>query len=490
MKPLSWSEKKKIQYSLGFFVVFWLLAGYPVYFAINSIYYNPPSCFDEIQNQDERDVDCGGICARVCTGDTQDLVVEWNKIFFVSTDRYDLAAKINNQNDDADIERFGYIFRVYDDKDNLLLTKEGIDYAKAGESFIVFESNIRLNDKKPYRSDIVFESNKKPHRSKFEIQTPLNWVASKVASNFIKTRKKTLIDNNTHTQLNVLLENTSFSTFSDTDVLTAISDIKNNPIGVSKTYIKSFPPNTEQNITFTWPVSLVEQTKNICSSLEDLPPELLYPADIMLVLDRSGSMNDDSAKPPQPITDAKEAAKIFIRKTQTVDRVGVVSFATNVSTSSTQTLTKDQSKAMSAINDITIGTPDNEQHTNIGDGIKKAFDEIQANSREKAKKAVILLTDGIASRPLNQGVTGGNYPEQYALLQAQKVKDEKISLYIIGLGSGINESFLKKLATTESHYYKAVNSSQLAKIYSDIAQAVCEEDMFTIEIFVRTPFQN
>jgi len=145
---------------------------------------------------------------------------------------------------------------------------------------------------------------------------------------------------------------------------------------------------------------------------------------------------------------------------------------------------------MSAINDITIGTPDNEQHTNIGDGIKKAFDEIQANSREKAKKAVILLTDGIASRPLNQGITGGNYPEQYALLQAQKVKDEKISLYIIGLGSGINESFLKKLATTESHYYKAVNSSQLAKIYSDIAQAVCEEDMFTIEIFVRTPFQN
>lgn len=477
MKPLSWSEKKKIQYSLGFFVVFLLLAGYPVYFVINSIYYNPPSCFDEIQNQDERGVDCGGVCARVCIGDTQDLVVKWSRVFLVSTDRYDLAAKINNQNDDADIESFEYIFRVYDDKDNLLLTKEGVDYAKAGESFLVFESNIRLDNKKPYRSE-------------FEILTPLSGVSSKVASDFITIRKKTLIHRDGHTQLHALLKNTSFSTFSDTDVLTVISDIKNNPIGVSKTYIKSFPPNTEQNITFTWPVSLVEQTKNICSSLEDLPPELLYPADIMLVLDRSGSMNDDGTKPPQPITDAKEAAKIFIRKTQTVDRVGVVSFATNVSTSSTQTLTKDQSKAMSAINDITIGTPDNEQHTNIGDGIKKAFDEIQANSREKAKKAVILLTDGIASRPLNQGVTGGNYPEQYALLQAQKVKDEKISLYIIGLGSGINESFLKKLATTESHYYKAVNSSQLAKIYSDIAQAVCEEDMFTIEIFVRTPFQN
>jgi len=478
MKPLSWATKKKIQYLLGFFIVFLLLAGYPIYIVVNSVFYNPPSCFDGTQNQDERDIDCGGVCARVCIGDTQDLVVEWNKIFPVSADMYDLAAKINNQNDDADIESFGYIFRVYDDRNNLLFEKEGIDYAKAGESFIVFESNIKLN-------------NKKPHRSEFEIQTPLNWVSSKVATTFIKTRKKTLTHNDAHTQLNVLLENTSFDTFSDINVLTVVSDIKKNPVGVSKTYIKLFPSNAEKNITFTWPFSLAEQTKNVCNSLEDFPPELLHPTDVVLVLDRSGSMNDDGAKPPQPITNAKEAAKVFIQKTQTVDRVGVVSFATTASLSPEQTLTEDHSKVVTAITNIAIGAPDNEQHTNIGDGIKKAFDEIQVNSRERAKKAIILLTDGVASRPLNTEDSSANYPEQYALSQAQKVKDEDVSLYIIGLGNDINESFLKnQLATTENHYYKAVNSTQLAGIYSDIAQAVCEEDIFTIDIFVRVPSQN
>ena len=48
MKPLSWAAKKKLQYSLGFLVVFLLLAGYPLYVVINSVFYNPPSCFDNV----------------------------------------------------------------------------------------------------------------------------------------------------------------------------------------------------------------------------------------------------------------------------------------------------------------------------------------------------------------------------------------------------------------------------------------------------------
>jgi len=476
MKPLSWSEKKKIQYSIGFFVIFLLLVSYPVYSIINLFFSDTPTCFDGIQNQDERNVDCGGICAQMCASDTQDLVIEWKKIFPLSPGLYDLAAKINNQNDNADIKSFKYIFRVYDDQDNLLFEREGVDYAKAGESFLVFEPDVLLNNKKPYRSE-------------FEILPPIKWVASEVVSNFIRPRKKILTHSDAHTRLDVLLENTSFDTLSDTNVLTVISDIKKNPIGVSKTYIQSFPPGTELSVIFTWPVSLVEQTKNICKSLEDLPPELLYPADIMLVLDKSGSMNDNGADPPQPITDAKEAAKIFIQKTQIVDKVGIISFATNASASPEQILTQNKDQAISAVSNVVISTPDNEQHTNIGDGIQKALDEIQTRGRKRAKKAIILLTDGVASRPLDPTFTQGSYPEHYALLQAQKVKDEKISLYIIGLGNNLNESFLKEqLASSENHYYKAASSDQLAEIYSEIAQAVCEEDMFTIEIFVRPSY--
>ena len=114
---------------------------------------------------------------------------------------------------------------------------------------------------------------------------------------------------------------------------------------------------------------------------------------------------------------------------------------------------------------------------------------LQKNGRETAKKAIVLLTDGIASRPLEVG--NANYPEEYAVLQAQKVREVDTFLYVVGLGSDINESLLKnKIATTKDRYYKAATSDELAEIYGDIARAVCEEDVFIIEIFVRVSDKN
>lgn len=476
MKPLSWADKKKLKYSLSFLGVFLLLAGYPLYVIINSVFYNPPSCFDGVQNQEERGVDCGGPCLQMCVGDTQDLSVVWSKMFPVGEGLYDLAAKINNPNDDAELLSFGYIFKVFDEKGSIIYEKEGEDYAKAGELFVVFESNVRTGNKKPYRSEFI-------------INKPLEWENSKVSSIPIKTRKKELIHNETNTRLNVSLENTGIvDIFADVDILAVISDIKRNPVGVSKTYVKLFTPNMKKDISFTWPISISEQSKDVCSSLEDLPPELLYPSDIMLVFDRSGSMNDDGTSPLQPITDAKEAGKIFVEEMQVVDWGGVVSFATEASSPIDQSLTEDLSEISLAIDNIVIGEPDNEQHTNLGDGIKEAFDELQNNGRENAKKAIVVLTDGVASRPLSMSGENKNFPEEFATMQAQEVREADMFLYVVGLGNGINESFLKNnIATTEDRFYKVANSEELAEIYSDIAQTICEEDVFIVEIFIRVP---
>lgn len=474
MKPLSWADKKKLKYSLGFFAVFVLLAGYPIYLVINSVFFHPPSCFDNVQNQDERGTDCGGVCTKICIGDAQPLSVTWNKILPISGSLYDLAAKIENPNDNAELLSFGYTFKVYDENNSVLYEKEGEDYAKAGESFIVFEPNVRMENKKPYRSEFI-------------IQEPLEWADSKVEASSIKTRKKEVVNEESSTKLNVSLENTGIvDYYSEIDVLAVISDIKGNPLGVSKTYIKTFNPNSKKDISFTWPVSFSEQTKDICSSPEDLPPELLYPSDIMLVFDKSGSMNDDGSSPPQPLTDAKDAGKVFVEEMQSVDWGGVVSFSTEASLPIDQSLTGDFSEIALAIDNITIGEPDNEQHTNVGDGIKKALKELQEKGRERAKKAIVLLTDGIASRPLSSG--NSNYPEDYAAIQAQEVKNEDIFLYVVGLGNDINETFLEnEIATTPDRFYKAATSEELATIYKDIAKTICEENVFIVETFVRVP---
>ena len=49
----------------------------------------------------------------------------------------------------------------------------------------------------------------------------------------------------------------------------------------------------------------------------------------MLLLDRSGSMASLGFNPPQPLSDAKEAAVSFIKQLGSSDRVGIISLPPN-----------------------------------------------------------------------------------------------------------------------------------------------------------------
>ena len=453
-----------------------MLAGYPAYLIINKTFYKAPTCFDFKQNQDERGIDCGGVCSRPCVGETQDLEVMWSKALSIGDGRYDVSAKINNPNSKARLDTFGYTITIYGDNDAVLYQKEGTNHADAGERFVVFEPNVYLGDAKPVRTV-------------FDIHKPLDWIQSDVKTTSIKTGKKELTHTDNTSRLNVLLENTDFvDAYPNIEITAVVSDITGRPIGVSQTYVDNLPAREDKQIFFTWPISLRKVTQGLCDSRASLPAELLVPSDVALVFDRSGSMNSDGINPPQPLTDAKNAAKVYAKQMLSVDRAALISFATEASNPIDQDLTADTAKFQDAVDAITIGTPNNQQNTNLGDGIKKALAELAKNGREKSKKAIVVLTDGVATRPidpLNKNNEG--YAEEYAAIQAAEAQKEDIFLYVIGLGKDINEQFLTyRIASSPERFYKAKTSDQLAKIYGDISKAVCAEDVFTYEIFIRT----
>lgn len=472
MKEIPWASRQKLRYTLGIILVLLLLVGYPVYVIIHAVFYQPPTCFDGKQNQDEENVDCGGICERICVGMAQPLSVVWVRTLPGADGYYDVAAKIDNLNAGARLESFGYVIKIYDASDVLIYKKEGEDYADAGERFLVFEPNIYLGDDKPYRTEI-------------EITGSADWLSSDRKTISLKIVDKELLHTENGSRLNALVQHQGIvGSYSDIDIYAVISDITGKPVGISQTYIKSLIAGDDKNIFFTWPVSLKEQTAGLCENRASLPTELLIPSDVMLVFDRSGSMNNDSNDPPQPITNAKEAAKEFANRMLGVDRVGLVSFATEASFPIDQGLTYEQQEIKEAIDDIIIGTPDHEQHTNLGDGIKKALKELEKNSRDKAKKAVIVLTDGVASRPLDP--TDASYAEKYATLQAAQAVKQDTLLYVIGLGEDINSQLLTfDVASSPEKFYQAASSEELSRVYTDIAQAVCEEDVFLYEIYIR-----
>jgi hypothetical protein len=457
-----WAHKRQVIYILVTVGVLLVLSIYPLF----KLFYTPPSCFDGKQNQDEVGVDCGGSsCSVLCGTQVEDITVDWAKSFKVNEGVYDIAASVENPNYTAGVKDAAYTFKVYDENNSLITEKTGTVSITPRDKFIVFESGIQTNGKVP--KNVVFEFSQDIMWTKMSEQAPR-----------IKVKNKKLINIDSSPRFNATILNNSIDNLSDVEIVAVVYNSGGNPVAVSSTYEKTINKGASKDIFFTWPNKFTTRPSGgVCTA----------PADVALVFDRSGSMGFEGKEPPQPLTDAKNAALVFVDGMQSEDQVALVSFATDASNPIDQTLTSLQKLVQEAIKSIVIFPPALEQHTNIGDGIEKAAAELMSDrGNPKAKKAIVLLTDGVASRPLNPDKkTDKDYPGIYAHEKAVSAQDNEVSLYVIGLGDSVDEEFLKNsIATTPNYYYKAATSAGLKEIYDKIAQAVCKEESFTTDVVV------
>lgn len=201
------------------------------------------------------------------------------------------------------------------------------------------------------------------------------------------------------------------------------------------------------------------------------------PADIMLVIDRSGSMSNTLGTGGTKISAAITAAKHFIDtiSQDTNNRVGLVTFDTTAKLNSA--LTNNFSAVKTQIGQI---TPGNTTCTQCG--VNTANSEVTKDGRTNIKKVVILLTDGIANT-----VSGNSNQVAASVAEAAAINAVKAgyaanntTFFTIGLGNkngtietGINEPFLQQIASlTSGQYYYSPNSSQLDGIYQSISSIV------------------
>jgi Mg-chelatase subunit ChlD len=456
-----WAKKRQIIYIISIIIVFILLASYPVF----KIFYKAPTCFDGKQNQEEVGVDCGGQCNILCATQVRNIEINWSKAFPLSNDFYDVAASIENTNINASVKNAHYTFKLYDKNDNLITERSGETFINSFDKFIIFEPNVYVGDNIPSRTTIEFTED-------------IVWTKETRKKFAISVKNKKLINIKTSPRLNAILLNNSIQDIYDIEVTAVIYNKEHNAIAVSSSFLDVLEKNSSKNIFFTWPNSFTGTKKNnICTA----------PSDTMIVFDRSGSMGFGGNKPPQPLTSAKSAAKSFMDDMHNTDKVGLVSFATKATNPIDQKLTNLHDKVKKAIESILIFKPVLEQHTNIGDGIEKATQELASERhRQEAKSAIVILTDGVASRPLNpEDPYDKEYSENYARIKAQEAQNNGISIYTIGLGDSINEGFLRDdIASSPSYYYKAALPKELKDIYNEIAKSVCEDEVFITEIFV------
>jgi Ca-activated chloride channel family protein len=208
---------------------------------------------------------------------------------------------------------------------------------------------------------------------------------------------------------------------------------------------------------------------------------------IMMVVDRSSSMNARDLVPEDVSIDRLSAVKDVFRRFvlgdaeagegRPDDMIGLISFARFAD--SLCPLTLDHGNLALLVDDLEIVDRRDEDGTALGEGLALAVERLRRNPAKS--KVAILLTDGVNN-------AGAIEPKQAAELAAS----QDIKVYCIGAGTRgvapvpardpftgaailvpdyveIDETTLQEIAArTGGRYYRATDRESLAEIYEEI----------------------
>ena len=186
------------------------------------------------------------------------------------------------------------------------------------------------------------------------------------------------------------------------------------------------------------------------------------------------------------IDSAKAAAKAFVDLFEDQHRVGLISFATDVTLDKGLTYMNSAGKAAlkAAIDSIEAGG-----WTNVGDAVRAANHELQTYGRG-SRGVEALLSDGLPNRPLGLPYPPG--PVGYAITAADTARILGIPIYTIGLALSIQEGIdlLQTMADiTGAIYYDSPTPNELRDIFQEIGgEVLCQagRDLTVIEVLQNT----
>ena len=466
-----WAFWRRLQYGGGF-LLFWFIIGGVIYFNNQT----PPTCTDGLQNGTETGIDCGGSCLRICTADVVPPKVVWAESFKIIDGQYNAVAYIENLNPIAATRELKYRFKLLE-RGSVIAERSGVTVLPPASVYSIFEGRINT------------ESGREPTETVFEIEPEAFWLPAAAPEKQFNVIATELTGVDTRPRLIASIENTALTVAPRVEIVATIFDSVGKPLTASQTFVDNFAPRSRLSAIFTWPNSIAKTVRS-CE----------IPSDIMLVLDRSGSMAAEGGEPPEPLQSAKEAAQRFISQIKNNDQIGVLSYATTPSNPLEQVLTTNKEVATAAVEAVTMGK-EGTQYTNMGDAFKAAQAELLSERhRDNARKVIIFLTDGDVTRPVNPatGEADREYAAGYAREAAAAAKEQNTTIYSIGFGdffsttstdsSEVNRdiNLLRDLASTPEQSFTAPTIADLERVYREIATGICEEGPAKIDILPKT----
>jgi Mg-chelatase subunit ChlD len=446
-----WAVGRRIQYGLGFTSV-WVVIGAWVYFAN---FYQPPSCFDRTMNGGETGVDCGGSCVQICVANVLPPRVVWVKSFKIVEGQYNSMAYIENANQTASTPELAYTFQLLN-KGRVVAERSGTTILPPNSVYPIFEGKVFTEEQvEVTETNIILK------------QAEL-WLPASVGRDQFRSIDIKLTGADERPRLDVKLENTDLSMAENVEVVATIFSDDGEPVTASQTFIDQIGPRSTENIVFTWPNSIAKTVRSC-----------IIPTDVTVAIDLSGSMNNDGGDPPQPVTAALQAASEFVEALQEKDQVAVVTYATNAGVETE--LTNLHGSVANGILGLSINPVEETGWTNTIAALQAAHDELNSiRHNEDSRRVLVLLTDGLPTAANDDEVI----PKTVA--KARELSDDNIEIYAIGLGAGVDQQFIRNIATEETGAYFAPTTDDLNSIYARITSSLCTSGPTKIDVVAKT----
>lgn len=451
-----WAMVRRIQYMTGF-LLFLTLIGTGVYYAY---WYMGPTCFDGMANGDERGIDCGGACTRMCRIDISAPKVLWVAPFKIMDGQYNVVAYIENRNKEIGTGNMPYTIRL-SDKDGVIVERSGTTVLPPDGTYPIFEGRVMTGTRVPTEASITFED-----------EDSVMWVPAQIGRKefFLEERDLTGVDD--LPRLTAQIRNTLLEETREVEIVATMFNSTGKPLTAARTVVEYFKGRSTEKVIFTWPQPIAKTLRSCDVS-----------TDVVLAIDLSGSMDSDGGNPPEPLTSVLTAAKNFVTRMHEDDQVGVATFATGASLVSE--LSADIPTVAALVEKLTIDPKEQRGSTNPGEGLKRVSDELLSNRHNpESRKIAILFTDGLANAPLKNA-------EGYATSTAQELKRKGVDIFTVGLGASVNKKFLEEIASDAQHAFIAPTAGDVDGIYRTITTAICEDGPTVIEIVAKpsTSFQ-
>lgn len=230
--------------------------------------------------------------------------------------------------------------------------------------------------------------------------------------------------------------------------------------------VSAFAGSVSLNVSVSNPYLLADTRQTVYLKVGLLGAELeeslnRTPANVAIVLDRSGSMDG------QKIAQAREAAMIAVGMLDERDIVSIVTYSDTVSVLVPATRVNDKGELYRKIESIFAGGS-----TALFAGVSKGADEVSKFFDRNKVNRVILLSDGLANVGPDSPMALGNLGES--------LKRAGISVTTIGLGLGYNEDLMVMLAQRSDGNHSFVeNYNDLTRIFqyefNDILSVVAQD---------------